>query len=268
MLLAPHHIAFGFIVYGPENSFYDRLKLLAASGLSVYVYDNSPGIKQTHLVSKALQNCTYITSGDNDGLGVGLEKIASTAQQDGFEGLLFFDQDTDFSLTTLAFVEHFYETNSDFLRSYYSAICFSSQQNKQLGNDGDIEDADLIISSGSLFILQNLKKMHWHNASFFVDGVDYEFCLRSRIYGYRIGRCFNTPDFDHVSEQPDQCFYIFGRAVLLRKYNQKRIKDSLNAYWRLIWKSVTTGQYSYATKFIRSLAIYLSGQILARILLK
>ncbi|MBR7784688.1 hypothetical protein KDM89_21375, partial [Undibacterium sp. LFS511W] len=103
----------------------------------------------------------------------------------------------------------FIESNRERLSSDYVGIAFKAESNK-LVSPVFVEDVLVAISSGSMFFLENLKLIGWHNQTYFVDGVDYECCLRARQYGLKIGKCGDTPGFDHVSEQPDKVFAIFG----------------------------------------------------------
>jgi hypothetical protein len=67
---------------------------------------------------------------------------------------------------------------------------FSNKLNIEGGNFDDFpfKANKLLISSGSLFNLNILKKINWNNVKYFVDGVDYEFCLRANKMGYLLQR--------------------------------------------------------------------------------
>lgn len=261
-------IAIGFIVYRPEASFFERLEEVDKAQITTFIFDNSPELAVTKDFVRRLSSAHYFSSGRNAGLGVGLYEICRSAYQENFETLLFFDQDTKFNLETFSFIRDVYTEKSVDLMLNYTAICFSGSSNKNHNSPVDIsyEDVDLTINSGSLFLLKNLEKIGWHNSSYFVDGVDYEFCLRSHIYGFRVGRFFNTPHFDHETEQPDTIVSIFGKRLLIRKYSFARMRDGISSYIRLIYSSAKNGQFKYALIFCRSFSIYIFGQVLARIL--
>ena len=260
-------MAIGFVIYGPEKSFYERLELIDKVGAPFYVYDNSPEIVDAKVRMESLLHGRYLSSGKNQGLGVGLSDLCQSAYKENFDGLLFFDQDTGFNLKTISFIQSFMNQNIGHLLEKYSAITFSGAQSNtsKKGNDELFADVDFAINSGSIFILKNLKKLGWHNKSYFVDGVDYEFCLRSHIAGFKIGKFFNTPCFDHESEQPDRVVTIFGKKLLVRRYSASRMQDTLHSYVRLIYTSIASFELTYAFLFVRSMSIYLFGQILSRL---
>lgn len=260
-------LAIGFVTFNPGRRFYDRLESLASAGYKTYIFDNSPELRATNTFCKSHCNVHYSTAGKNVGLGIGLSIINATSYYDGYEMLLFFDQDTSFTSHTLEYICSFCRAHSPKTLEDYAAVVFDAQRNASLSHH-QIEDVFLAISSGSLFILENLQKIGWHNEKYFVDGVDYELCLRARNNGYRIGRCSNTPGFDHETEQPDRFVEIFKKRLPLRRYSSIRIKDSVGAYLRLIGYTFKNYDLKAASIISRSFLIYLLGQILARTVLR
>jgi rhamnosyltransferase len=135
-------------------------------------------------------------------------------------------------------------------------------------NACEILDSDLTINSGSLFILNNLKSIGWHNEKYFVDGVDYEVCSRASAKGFKIGKCTNTPGFDHISEQPDKIYKVFGKKLMLRRYPFVRNIDIIRSSVKLIFSLIISGQLKFSVKIFRSLLISLAGQILSIIIIR
>tara|TARA_B110000967_G_C18877599_1_gene559262 strand:+ start:840 stop:1652 length:813 start_codon:yes stop_codon:yes gene_type:complete len=259
------NFAIGFVIYNPDVEFLNKLKSILNSGYSIYIFDNSPEISLIRDEFRNYTNINYFSAGKNVGLGFGLSVVCSNAYYDNYRKLLFFDQDTIFSVKTLGFVSEFSKTQQNKFKKY-AAVLFNSNCKKNK-NQFDIRDKNLIISSGSLFNLENLIKMEWHNTNYFVDGVDYNFCLKANLNKYLIGECSNAPDFDHVTGQDDKEYYFFKKKLLLRPYNLKRILDSLDAYRKLIISSFCSLNFKYAFIFMKSLLIYCYYQILVRILI-
>lgn len=258
MVLNEKKLAIGSVIYQPEKAFFDRIKLINQNQISLFIYDNSPESSSSLKCINSLANITYLTAGKNQGLGVALARLCQSAYQQGFDALLFFDQDTDFNLQTISFIQNYFHSHPNFSKAY-SVIVFSG------GEVSCLKDVNLAINSGSLFFLKNVKKIGWHNETYFVDGVDYEFCFKSHLAGLKIAKYSGVPYFDHESEQPDKVSVIFGKRFLFRKYSKERISDSIRSYLRLLYSAFKLVDLKFFCIFLRSLTIYLFGQLLARL---
>jgi rhamnosyltransferase len=269
MTNSEHSFAVGMVVYSPPVDMFPRLEMLSNEGFTIYIYDNSPEKPITRRCVRGLKNVKYSTSGKNVGLGIGLSTVCAEAYSDSFEAMLFFDQDTVFDLRTIEFIGNFLREAKSQLEMKYTAVVFAS--GTPLGctdQTNPIEDVMLAISSGSLFFLENLRSIGWHSEEYFVDGVDYEFCLRSLISGFKIGRCINTPGFDHISGQPDVVVKVLGKMLPIRRYSRARIADAAKSYGGLLFSSLRMGQFRFAMQILRASGIYIFGQMLARMVLK
>jgi rhamnosyltransferase len=263
-------LAFGFVLYNPEQSSYARIRLLNDLGYKIYIYDNSPDTCNIGLDCRDLSNVDYTTAGKNLGLGVALSTICAQAYYDSYENILFFDQDTIFSTETISFVHKFIDEDLEKIRNKYISITFDSTNN-DVENDSqscEILDVDLVINSGSLFVLENLKNIGWHNEKYYVDVVDYEMCVRANAKGFKVGKCSNTPGFDHVTEQPDTVYKILGVKFILRRYPMSRVFDIIKSSLKLIFFSIISGQFRSARIIGRSLLISIVGLTLSIIILK
>lgn len=249
-------IAVGFVVYRADNHLLKRIFELANNNYAVFVFDNYPEDAFLRQYNAQFKNFRYFTCGQNVGLGYGISTVTSNAYFEGFRSMIFFDQDTIFSIQTLKFIEQ-----NESLLDDFAAISFASNVNSKW-----FEKRLLIINSGCLFNLEILKKNNWHNTSFFVDGVDYDYCLRLKILGYKIACISNTPDFDHISGQDDKSYLLFGLKLRLRPYSIERIKDSIKAYFKLILQSLINFEFELTFKFVFFLLIYCYNQILVRVL--
>lgn len=260
------HIAVGFLVYNPGESVVRRIEMAHAAGFFLYIFDNSPQRETVRRLSRRLPETRYITCGRNVGVGCGLASICAQAYYDDFLALLFFDQDTVFERQTLEFIEEFYVSNPA-LGATHSAVVFNAKQAAKCGNSPRFAHRDVLlaISSGSLFFLDNLRRLNWHNPSYFVDCVDYEFCLNSSNNGLKVGKCSVTPGFDHDTEQADATYAVFGKQRRLRRYSAARIADTTVASARLLYTSLTSGNVAFATAIIRSFLGYLLWQVVCRV---
>ena len=261
----PNRIAIGFVIYDPTTTQLKRIKDACDLGFFVYVYDNTPDNNNSVTFADNRQNIVYLTCGKNAGLGLGITSICAQAYYDKHTALIFFDQDTRFNFETLSFIEDYYNNNCD-LKNNYSAILFKATNHLHKKNDdGDnFRDVQLAINSGSLFFLGNLKKLNWHNPNFFVDCVDYDFCLNSQIHGFKIGEFSATPGFDHSTEQDDAEYSVFGRKYLMRAYSRRRILDTTFASFKILYKSLKAARFVFFSQILKLFVTYMITQIFVR----
>lgn len=254
--------AIGLVLYHPEESLLKRVELMVTLGFRVYVFDNSPfGASYSQAILNH-RNISYLTAGKNVGIGYSLSTLCATAYAHGFQRLLFLDQDTGIGSQTLEFIETFPRSLPNDIQQQYAALVFSGHT----ANDHAVQDVQLAISSGSLFNLHALQQIGWHNEKYFVDCVDYELCVRARRNRFKIGLIKNTPDFDHVTEQPDQTINLLGKKLLIRRYSTARIKDAMGAYLKLIVGGVFQNRPSDTYALTRSLGLYIFGQLTSRLM--
>lgn len=259
------NIAIGFVLYKAEETLINRIKLTISAGYKCYIFDNWPEDYSFNDEFNGDPRCKYITCGKNVGLGYSISNICAQAYYEGYKSLLFFDQDTVFNEKTLNFVNSFCEDHPE-LSQAYSSIVFNAKTPVKDPSTVKIKDVLLSISSGSLFFLERLKSMNWHNETYFVDCVDYEFCLNSSNHNLKIGEFTGTPGFDHVSEQADSAYTVFGKTRMMRKYPPSRVKGTTVASIRLFFSALFSGNFKYTYAIGRSLAIYLYFQFLVRII--
>lgn len=259
-------IAIGLVTFNPNENLLSRLSLATRSGFRVFIFDNSPEKALIRDYCKNLTNCHYITCGKNVGLGFGISSVCSNAYYDGNSALVFFDQDTGFNIDTLDFINEFYNSKKNAITDYSSVVFNSKRINSINYNDKfTVSDVLMSINSGSLYLLENLNKLDWFNESYFVDCVDYEFCLRSNNLNFKIGECCYTSGFDHITEQDDVKYKIFGKEVMMRKYSSQRFFSTTLSSIRIFFSSIKTLNIRFAIAILRSLIIYLSFQLTVRI---
>jgi len=253
--------AIGLILYHPEESLLRRIDQMINLGFRVYVFDNSPFDAKYTDKMRENQSIFYLTAGKNVGLGYSLSTLCATAYAHGYQRLLFFDQDTGITAQTLEFIKAYPKLQAPDIDRQYAALVFNGQP----AAEHSIHDVRLAISSGSLFNLPVLKQIGWHNEKYFVDCVDYELCVRARRFGFKIGLIKNTPDFDHVTEQPDRKVNFFGKQLLVRRYSATRIKDALSAYLKLIFGGIFKNRLGDTFALTKSMGLYVFGQLTSRL---
>ncbi|CAN5487171.1 hypothetical protein BH10PSE16_BH10PSE16_23400 [soil metagenome] len=258
-------IVVGFIIYKPESSFLGRLKDVILNGYQIYIFDNSPEESGVRDFCLARNEVRYLTIGKNAGLGLGMASICAQAYYENNSALIFFDQDTVFGIETLAFIEGYYIKHK-ILDSTHSAIVFAARDTHGIDNSDCFQNVLVAINSGSLFFLKNLKYIGWHNEEYFVDGVDYEFCLNSKRHGLRIGKFMCTPGFDHSIEQADKKYKILNKSFVFRAYPLFRILDTIKSSCKLLLLALIYFEFAFAALILKFFSVYVLVQVASRFL--
>ena len=265
------NIAVGFIIFHEDEDFYSKLELLLNNNIPVFLYDNSPNkIRSKDFLKLRNDSFCYLTSGGNAGLGVGLTSLSSKAFNKEYDHLLFFDQDTKFSIETINFTMQL--AQSEFYKKYaavsFSEMNFFSASNSELSLINplcSVKETVLIRNSGTLFNLQDLKKINWFNKDFFVEGVDYEFCLRCLNHKLKLALINNVPGFDHESDQGNANYKIFGLNLIGRKYPKQRIREVCLSSIQLIYLGLRNFKILFVLFILRNNGLFLIKQMLLRI---
>lgn len=255
--------AVGVILFHPDERIIARMELIIGLNLPLYVFDNSSCEQVINLINRGKGNdgLFYITAGKNVGVARSLSILCATAFAHGHRRMLFLDQDTGVSERTFKYIDEFISSTPIQHQQDYAAIVFSGKKSRGQA----IADVTFAINSGSLYALHILRRLGWHNDQYFVDCVDYEFCIRAIQNGFHIGVVYNTPDFDHISEQPDRFITILGKELSVRRYSIARIKDAYTAYMRLLGYTARLLRPDLFLGVFRSLLIYTNGQVIARL---
>ena len=239
--------------------------MVLGEGYKVYLYDNSPECAEVREAIQGRPDAVYLTAGRNVGLGVGLSSICAQAYYDGQKALLFLDQDTVLQPGALSSMSDFYRSRRSELHGY-CAVNFDPARTGDAVPRSRLRDVSIIINSGTLFILDSLERMNWHDTSYFVDGVDYKFCLDAQLCNFRIGMYSGIDGFDHETEQGNEPYRILNRIYPARRYSLSRIFDVARSYSRIVLCSIRSGRWGFGVKILRLLAAYLLIQAYVRLL--
>jgi GT2 family glycosyltransferase len=262
------------ILYKPEHSTYQRIKMAIGEGYKLYIFDNYPCDKSKLLTEEYRNNIRYFTFDKNMGIGPALKLMCATAYYEGNRELLYFDQDAIYNKETLEYIFGYINESSNILYlnrlEKILSVTFrdaaTNRKEKQIQKKISIGNyilniVDFTISSGTLFYLGNLKKVGWHDEGYYMDGVDYSICLSAEATGLKVAEIFNTPGLDHNAEQANRNYKFLFKTFSGRKYPIYRIKDYVNSSLKLIVKSTLLGSKK-KFRILKMLIIYIIIQSL------
>lgn len=259
-----HNWVLAFVTFNPPQSFFEQLQLALQNGYPVMVLDNTPTMPEGFALIGKQTGLSLIHKKKNLGLGPGMNALMKEAKANSFEYALYFDQDTLFTTETLRWIDNWISREGAFPEKF-SAVGFESMQQNE-PEEGHIMPARLLINNGTLFRLKALEQIGYHNTSYFVECVDYRFCLDSAAKGYKLGLVDSCPGIDHQSLQPEDKVRILGRGFSFRVYPHGRSKSFLSGLLGLAWLSLRKGKLRYAWIFFRNILSFLLTQSWFRLL--
>lgn len=208
------------VAYNPiEDEILNNINSYIKDIDKLYIIDNSN--KDNSFMFDQLEKAEYIANMDNLGIACALNMGAKKAIQDGHKWLLTMDQDSRFDNNAL-----------DDMKAY---IKFSNKVNEKLGivspfhltpRSEDVENINLIsypivvMTSGNFVSLEAYKDVKGYLDWYFIDCVDFDFCLHLRKKGYEIVQINSAVLNHHLGETQRKKF--LGKTLFVDNHNYIR----------------------------------------------
>jgi len=237
-------VAAVIVTYNPDQEFKERIELIKNQVARVIVVDNYslPLVRQMLRALKS-SKIEVIENTSNKGLAAALNQGVLWAKKLGYSWVLTLDQDTTVdndmvkSLVSIYSQCPFYEkigligSNS---RSKYSGRLYINCQNSKK----DFIKVKTIITSGSLLSLTAYEKAGPFREDFFIEGIDLEYCLRLRKYGYEV-LLSCRPLMTHAAGKMEE-HHFFGRVILVANHEPWRYylmtRNLLEIFFIYFWR--------------------------------
>jgi rhamnosyltransferase len=181
------------VTYHPDAAVLENLSAIRPQVQGLLVVDNgSSEERRNHLRRGAREvGFTLIENEDNLGIATALNIGAKWAQSEGYTWLALFDQDSTAPPDFIDTMCRAYDTNR---RRDRVALLVPRYIDSRLGTPlppiyADNGSLQVAMTSGSLMPIAIFSQEGWFEESLFIDGVDYEYCLRLRSNGYSVEEC-------------------------------------------------------------------------------
>lgn len=151
----------------------------------VYILDNSLSSSDKY---NCFENTFYFCFNKNMGLGYALNFGAKLAKKDGFDYLITMDQDS--ILEKDGFNEY---CNSILKLKKAALVCpqYLIERKRKVKKENKIKKIKLTMQSASIINLDVLEKLGYFKENYFIDCIDYDFCLKAISNGYFIYQNMN-----------------------------------------------------------------------------
>jgi rhamnosyltransferase len=178
------------VSYFPEGNFAERLRLVQSQACQVIVVDNASPRSTTELLDKVREDFGIVLIRNDSNLGIAraLNLGTAWARQQGYSWCLLFDQDTVPLAGMLDDMSHAYDEYPEKHRLAVVGSNYQEDPDTHLSRREDRTwiERKIVITSGSLVSLAALETIGPFREEFFVDCVDFDFCLRAHSKGFAV----------------------------------------------------------------------------------
>lgn len=178
------------VTYFPGEGLSDRLSRTTEQVGHVIIVDNATDGEALQRVQAAAAQpgINLIQNSTNLGIGGALNRGVSWARNQGYKWALLLDDDTvpgpNLVATLIRAFEEFPHKST--LAVIGSNRVLNPATKTRSNQNGWWSTGDAVITSGSLIELDAAQKIGPFREEFFMDFVDFEFCLRARKMGFKI----------------------------------------------------------------------------------
>jgi rhamnosyltransferase len=182
------------VTYFPKDDFPSRMKKLRRQVAFLTIIDNGSSGASADLLNNLEQETDVhlIRNSTNVGVGTALNQGAYWAIEKGCQWILTFDQDSiaadDMVKDLFSVYNHFPDKPKlAIVGSNYTASVVERPFWVSKGSQNRLwEEVTTTITSGSLISLSAFREIGPFRDEFFIDCIDFEFCLRARVLGFHI----------------------------------------------------------------------------------
>ena len=187
------------VLYNPDININYSIQSYIKGIERLYVVDNSLN-DNSNLIHKS-KKIKYIPNFDNLGIATALNIGAKNAIKDGFDYLLTMDQDSKFDnddIIKMIEMIKGYSKNKELKKEYgedlnkiglFSPLHVINNNPSIMGMPNTKYDSPLnVMTSGNIINLKVYKEIGGFKDDFFIDCVDFEYCMNMRKHGYSLIR--------------------------------------------------------------------------------
>jgi len=221
------------VLYHPDESIIENIKTYQRVN-TIYAVDNSEQYNGDLIEKlKQFKNLIYINNGGNKGIACALNIGANKAIENDTDWLLTMDQDSKFLLDSL---NHLKQCLMNQIENNIRIGLVAPSHKKNQYND--VQNELVVMTSGNIVNLQAYNNVFGFEEKLFIDAVDYDFCLKLNVAGYKVLQCNRSLLVHQLGES--KSFKFFGKTIYSFTHSPiRRYYMSRNAlyYWRkYFWK--------------------------------
>lgn len=216
-------IPVGIITYNPDSSRFKEnfMSIINNKYVSeVIIVDNcSSNIHDIESITQAYKNTSIIHNLRNEGIAKALNQICKHSIEKGYKWVVTLDQDSIISNNLLEiYSTHTEDTNNGIICCRIEEIHYGTMYKSKTHGEDYISQC---ITSGNMINLKALEDIGFFDESLFIDGVDFDICIRMSKFGYRILR-LNEAYISHEIGHSRKVS-LFGKTAMVLNHSETRL---------------------------------------------
>jgi len=203
----------------------ENLPRISSQVKALIVVDNGSRGPETCLLREASQTLGFhlIENGENLGIAEALNQGSRWARANGYEWVIFFDQDSEI---TDGFIDQMFAAWDSHPQRERVASVHPRYVDPATGAEPFVRRASdggpvMSMTSGALMPVWIFEKIGWFAPEYFIDCVDFEYCLRIRAAGYLIADARNAVLL-HAAGNAEKSKSLFGIQYRATHYSATR----------------------------------------------
>lgn len=243
----------GITLYNSSLYELENLLELENSFERIFLFDNTDNSKKRMENEKFFlnnSNFNYITDNGNSGLAVAYNIMCRNAINENYDYICLLDQDSIILPETIKEIKlRIINDDRKNIAVYVPNIIYSHKNNLKNTKQQSVPESEIewAISSGSLINLEAYSETEGFDENYFIDRLDYDYCVQVKHLGYKIiryrdivlhQRLGETKKFFCVNisqHNPIRHYYIFRNRLY---YYLKKMPKSLFGVFRVVLLSV------------------------------
>lgn len=210
------------VLYNPTMDVYDNIKSYADSINNIYVYDNSQIVNKILVEQlKELPNVIYITERKNNGIAKAINDSVKLMRKEGIDWFFTFDQDSVVDKDMIKQMVSF-SNSIECEKNKIGIIAPNIMCKQKVEYNEKILFVDKVIQSGMFNKIEAFDKIGGYDEKLFLEQVDFEYCIRLRLNGYKIVKVCDAYLKHNVSDDKIETRYVDGKKMFIDKYSPIR----------------------------------------------
>jgi rhamnosyltransferase len=210
------------VVYNPEQEVIENIESYINDVDLLYIYDNSTENKSELFKKFDNIKVKYIKKKENMGLAYAYNEVAEMAVKEKCDWMITFDQDSMACNGMLNAMKKYAESSMCMSDIAVIAPITKRFDNVNKKNENYITYYYKVIQSGAMHNLQIMQKIGGYDENMFIDEVDFEYCARCIVNGYKIVKVNNAVLMHNMQDINVKRKFVKGVDISINKFSPDR----------------------------------------------